>query len=108
MKSANVKLQDEYREYFEVGDQPMPSSKDPSAHDIVNLDEKCGDESLEYYAFHLVPKETSCDDDVYLHENIPTAINMDSKENKDSVSCAHFQISELMENPLMIRRGYSW
>jgi hypothetical protein len=36
--------------------------------------------SIEDYAFHLVPEEISHDDDV--HEVIPAAIIMDSKEDK--------------------------
>jgi hypothetical protein len=42
----------------------------------------------------LFLEETSYDDDVHLHEDIPTTIIMDSKEDKGLVSYAPFQNSE--------------
>lgn len=52
--SANVQKGNEYQEDFLEDDQPIPSSKNPSVHDIVDPEEKCGDESLE--TLHLIKK----------------------------------------------------
>jgi hypothetical protein len=45
---------------------------------------------MEKNAFYLVPEETSCNDDVHLHEDISVTIIMNSEEDKDLVSYGEF------------------
>ena len=41
-------------------------------------------------AFHIPPKEASCDDDVHMHEDIPAAIIMDLEKDKGLISLVNF------------------
>jgi len=54
---------------------------------------------MEKNAFYLVPEETSCNDDVHLHEDISVTIIMNSEEDKDLVSYGEFpfQIMDMMK-----------
>jgi hypothetical protein len=49
------------------------------------------EDSIECYAFHLVPKEASYDDQVHLPEIIPTTINI-FEEDKDLLSYGEFTL----------------
>ena len=48
------------------------------------------DKSKEDYVFHVVSKQTCCDNDVHLHEDIPAATIMNFMEEKDLVSYVEF------------------
>lgn len=85
-----------------LDDQISLSSHEALVPQISNLDKEKFDEvmedlvatfhedldaqdSIEDYAFHLDPKEATCDDDEHLQEENPIAI-MDSREDKNLLS----------------------